>query len=315
MKNLYLLVEIFLISFIICPVTLTLSNRVVLNSRYIYLQDIVEENLPPSVKNIPIIKLNGKTQIISGKKILSILYSHQMTDVSIVGQDVKVYHKDYQPEKIKNSFFLSSDPISDLERKINSYLDDAVYEFQITNYKMVPEINLKEISQDYQWKMNPLVKGLPDILKLKNLTLQYQNQNYQVQIESVITGNVWFAQQSLKTNTTIAEEQFYYRKLDIKQFKDSATLVMDIEQAKNSQVIKNLKNGQVLRWSDLKKMPIVKRGENLSIKMHRPHFDITIPCQALEDGNLNEKIKVKLPNGKVMLGTVKKEQGALYVEI
>ncbi|HOV15833.1 MAG TPA: flagella basal body P-ring formation protein FlgA, partial [Spirochaetota bacterium] len=108
---------------------------------------------------------------------------------------------------------------------------------------------------------------------------------------------------------------FIKKYLDISIFKESDSIVFDIDKVPNSKFIKSIGTGEVLKWTNIKKIPLVVKEEDLKLKIIRNSITVEINCKSMQDGYENEKIKIKLSNGRERMGLLKKDNGEIYVEI
>lgn len=69
--------------------------------------------------------------------------------------------------------------------------------------------------------------------------------------------------------------------------------------------LKELFEGEVLKKSYLKREPLVRRGERVSVFLKRGNIEISFTGEALENGFLGDRVRVRfLGNGRVLWGRV-----------
>ncbi|MGI9274057.1 MAG: flagellar basal body P-ring formation chaperone FlgA [Endozoicomonas sp.] len=77
------------------------------------------------------------------------------------------------------------------------------------------------------------------------------------------------------------------------------------EQLENRQIARRVRTGDVLTPIMLRSTHAIQRGNRVALVVRDQGFEISMPGEALENGTLNEQIRVRnLSSGKVIQGTV-----------
>jgi len=87
------------------------------------------------------------------------------------------------------------------------------------------------------------------------------------------------------------------------------------EELEGLRVRRTLSQEQVLCWHHLEEIPLVERGDRISLQLNSSGLTITVPGEALEDGNFGEEIRVRnYFNGEIIRGRVARD-GTVEIEI
>ena len=88
--------------------------------------------------------------------------------------------------------------------------------------------------------------------------------------------------------------------------------IEDPEELVNYVALKNIPRGEPLRMGYLKKEPLVRRGEVVSIIFRRGSIEISFTGEALDNGFLGDTVRVRSANtGKILRGRVVSEGSVL----
>ncbi len=76
----------------------------------------------------------------------------------------------------------------------------------------------------------------------------------------------------------------------------------------NYVALRDLKKGEILKLSYLRRVPLVKRGERVSVIFRSGSIEISFYGEALQNGYIGDRIRVKsLNSGKILIGEVVSE--------
>ena len=318
MKKFFFLIPFLFFIFHIFPHTLILKEKILVSNKKITLHDIIKESSLLNIPDVLVANIEKFPKRLSAKKILESLFSKGIFDLILIGKEIIIdsYKKDNTilDSKLDTDTHLYK-PIEFLEKYLESYLDKNNFMIKINLIKIEPYIDLSSIKDDFLWEINRLNYGLKDFEKIKKIPITIKNNKYYATIDINIFANIWITNQSFLKNDFLKKEGFYKKHVDITAFKKIDSLVFDITKTKNTQFTKNIGTGEALRWTVLKKIPILKKGESIKLIVKRSGIEITIPCIAIKDAFENEKIKVKLINGKEKFGVLRYNKGLKYVEI
>jgi len=128
-------------------------------------------------------------------------------------------------------------------------------------------------------------------------------------------GNVYISKKNFFKEEIFKKDNFIKKYVDISTYKDPENIVFNIDKIQNSKFINNIGGGEVLRWKDLSQIPLLIKNENTKAILKKGNFEIILPCIVLNDSYENQKVKIKLKNGKELIGTLKNQDGENYVEL
>ncbi len=314
----YIVIFFIFISLYSFSHTFVLKEKVFIDKNTINLQDIILNELPDDIPNFKITDIDKNTITISSNKILKSLFNKSLFDVTLIGENTTIF---FQEKINKNSNqnkeinLYKNDPLEYLEEYFESFLDKNIFTVKIVLKKIDPEINVKIIRNNFNWKLNKSYYNLSDLKKLKKLILVIDDNNYNATIEVKIYSNIWNAKQSFQKGESLNKEGFLKNNVDITKIDNFDNLVFDIKNATNSIFTTNISPGEILRWKYIKKNPIAVKGESLNAVLLKNQIEIILPCVMLYNGYENDKVKVKLTNGKEIIGTLRNNNGEIYIEI
>ncbi len=300
------------------PYTLVLKENIVTNNSKVMLQDIILNKLPPDIPNTLIIDLKKSNINISANKILEILFSNSIYNINLIGEYTQInLENDIQNEEnaIVELNSEKKDPLGYLEEYFESFFENNNFTFQIDLLKIEPEMNIKMIKNDYKWELNKSYYNLNELKKIKNIPLIIDGNKYQTTLSIKIFSNIWTAKQAFNKNDSLKEEGFLLNYIDITKLDNIDAIVFDINRAKYSTFISNINTGEILKWTQLKTKPSVTKGESIKAILKKNPFEIILPCIVINDGHEDDKIKVKLINGKEIFGILRNNKGEVYLEI
>lgn len=314
--RLYLLLFTFLITtFSLNSLNLTIREKVVVDKNIIKLSDIIKEPLKSPLKEIVIKEVGSRPELISADKILETLFAHNVTGVNLIGSQTVIYQSSYLAKRERERRRSRKYPaLGLLEEHLANILNEKQLEMELKVLSITPSLDLKRVVNGYRWELGKLEEGLKDLTELKRVELMYQGESYAVNLEVKIRADVWFSKEALSRNSLLDPDLFYTRNVEITDFSNPGSLVFDLKEAANSKLKKNMSSGRILRWSDLEKIPTIVKGEQLKLVINKSSVQVIIPCVSLEEGFLNEKLKVRQRNGSDMYGILKYKDGEYYVE-
>lgn len=310
MKKTILSVLILVISIQVFSVTLVLKDSITLETNKIMLNDIILTN--PNLDNILIKETDKYPIILYPIEIIDILFKNNIYDALIIGDSIKINSKNSQKSNHQNSNL-----ISELESILSNFININNNNFKliIDLEKISPDLDINLIDDKFLWSLDKIDYDISNITDLKNVKFKFNNKNYEALIKINIYSNVYIAKKNITNNEIIIPHDFYIKNLEISKLKFIKDIVTDINDAANYQIIKELNPTDFLRWSNIKKTPLIKKGEDLTLLLNKEMIEIKIPCIALSDGYSAQKMKVRLKNGNEKTGNLKKIEGKFYVEI
>lgn len=118
----------------------------------------------------------------------------------------------------------------------------------------------------------------------------------------IATGN-------LNPGQAVKPEMFKLDRLDADKI--SRTHLFDLSGLEGYELMRPLRAGEALRTSDLRPALMVKKGDQVNLIVGRPpEFMISVKVEAMQDGRLNEQIKLRNPESGTTLSGIITGKGA-----
>lgn len=302
---------LFFINYSLFSLNITLKDMVFVENNSVSLNSLVKENID-FIKNI-YFKIEKFPSIIKSDTILKELNKKGIYNVNIIGDStiVNILQKEENNKEIIDNY---KNSIKFLEQYLSQYLDSR-FNISINVKKVEPDIDIYRLEKDFKWEIEKFEKGLKDILNLKKIFLIIDNKKYSVYIDINIYTNVYISKRHFLKGDILKSNSFVLKYVDISTYREPENIIFDIDKAENLKFVNNIGAGEVLRWKDLTKLFLVVKDENSKAILKRKNFEITLPCTILNDAYENEKVKIKLKNGKELIGILRNNNGDVYVEL
>jgi flagella basal body P-ring formation protein FlgA len=112
------------------------------------------------------------------------------------------------------------------------------------------------------------------------------------------------ASSNLNTGQVLKPEFLKLERLDAEKI--NRTHLFDLSGLEGSELIRPIRAGEAIRTSDMRPALMVKKGDLVTFFIGRPtEFMITVKVEALQDGRLNEQIKLRNPeSGHTFSGVI-----------
>lgn len=318
MKRVYA-IFLSILTFSLFSINITMKESVVIDKDFVTLKDVANEDISDTKYDIVLAENIEKNFILSNKDALTKLVENNIFDASIFGKQTVIALKKNQLKYNESASDKVSEtvttPVKFLENYLSDYIDSPNMKLSISINKVSKNFDLNSIKGDYKWEIDKLKKGLSDIINLKKVFINVDKARYLVELEVSVVTDIFISKKSFISGDYINKDFFIKKSVDIATYSDGDLLVFDINKADKSKFVKDFGAGEVLRWSGIKKIPLVVKGEELKIIIKKNRTTITIPCESMQDAYENEKIKVKLANKKEKIGILKERDGDRYVEI
>jgi flagellar basal body P-ring formation protein FlgA len=119
-------------------------------------------------------------------------------------------------------------------------------------------------------------------------------------------GPAWVISKPVASGATLSQDDAELTEID---WAESVSPVL-AHQADwvGSQTNRSLVPGQVLRQAFVRSPQVFQSGSQVKVKVMASNFQLAASGQAMAHGRLGELVRVKMPNGKVVQGTVRDEQ-------
>ncbi|AMO56373.1 hypothetical protein GZ77_06145 [Endozoicomonas montiporae] len=114
---------------------------------------------------------------------------------------------------------------------------------------------------------------------------------------------VLVATRTLNRGDPINDNDVTLREMDISQLRRG--YFINTDHFANQQLSRRVRAGDVLTPHSLQEAHLIRRGDRIAIVASNDNFTISMPGEALEDGRLNQQIRVRnLSSGKTVRGMV-----------
>jgi flagella basal body P-ring formation protein FlgA len=302
----------------IFAVELSLKDRITVTSNFINLSDIISEPVAAEIGDIRLADISYFPYKLNNDEIAGILIERGYKDLIVKGKEVIIYRNSNdeksanQLDEIKKT---GKNAIKFLEEQLSTYVDKSKYRLKINMTGSTPFLDLESLGDDFIWELSKFNYGLKDIAGIKKMVLKSGDIKYDVDLDINIYANVYLARRSFKKGESFKNDFFFAKNVDITLYKDPEDIVLEPAKAFDSRFSEPVGSGEVLRWSSLSKNPLVVKDQNLKILIDKNGFRITVNCVALSDCFENDKLKVKLENGREKTGVLRKMDGECYVEL
>ncbi|MCF6310628.1 MAG: flagellar basal body P-ring formation chaperone FlgA [Sulfurimonas sp.] len=255
----------------------TLSGKYYVNSRSINLSNVIQN--PKNDFNIFTIEKNRYTKRVKTKNLIKLLETHG--------------YKNYNSKSNYINFILKS-PIdtSKIERSIKEYYQKQYENIEITNVSAEPRSHITALPKNY-------------MVNIRNRN--FLSRDGTVNIKTSDNKKIFF-----NYNITATLPVYISRKKIKKDVKLSAintskkSIILDKFRAKPIQSINgnflqskhHISKGKILTVRDVEALSVVKRNSFVTVSLNSDNMAITFSAKALQDGKVNDIIKVQKSNGK-----------------
>ena len=133
-----------------------------------------------------------------------------------------------------------------------------------------------------------------------------------VSVYVMVKGRYLVANQALRKGQALTVADLQWAEGDLTKMGD--TLLEDLEQTKNMELVRPIQAQTPLRLNDLKPIAVIKSGDQVRVTLLGKGFAIDASGQAMSEAALGSSVKVRISDGKIVQGTAV-SQGAVEVLI
>ena len=303
-------------------VTLSLRESVVLpRGSDILLSDVVLENICCDENVIIRRNVTSHKSRLRTSDILAALSENGIYDISLFGSDVIVRTDDsenvdeyndgtYLPLNAQNDSNAESNiqsgmshsdisAVAELERYLSKYVD-GTYILTVSVNRVTPTADLHSLS-NYKWELPKIKSGLSDIVNLKKLTMTSDGRRDSVYIDVAATAAVYMAVKQHRNGEQLTKGGWTKKIVDVSLYRDCEHIVTAMPTGQWS-LTENVEPGQILRWTSLTAVPLVRKGEPLTALSENGTIRLSVPCSAVSDGYQGEPLRIMFANGNEKVG-------------
>ena len=253
------------------------------NSKEVKLKTIV----PNASIDIELFKLNPKkhSKKVKSKELLLLLKLHGYDNFTAKHSYVK---------------FIQNSPIetSKIEDTIKQYYQEHYPDIDIISLHVEPRSYMKSIPKTYTIKIkkNSFLRkdGVLSIKTQKNKKIFF---NYKIQASI----GVFISRIKIKKDSELSVVNLKQKRVILDKFR--AIPYQNIE-AGMYQAKHHISENKIITIRDIADLSLVKKKADVSITMSRDNIDISFSAKALQNGKLNDIIRVQKSNGKIIKVTV-----------
>lgn len=123
--------------------------------------------------------------------------------------------------------------------------------------------------------------------------------------------NVPVLRRSVKIGDVLTEEMFSIEK---RQLTNSRDTVQSVDAVLGMQANRFISAGQVLRYADIKKEQVLRRGQMVKATVGSSEFEVTISAEAQEAGAIGDVVKIKNLDSQKVFAAKIIERGLVRIE-
>lgn len=314
-KNLFLLIILTFFTYELNPSGFTLKSRVEPDGIFLFFKDVVFENIDSTIGNIPVYDTKDGLPIkLTSAMIMEKLFNSGINNVTLKGNYVIAESKPLSEYSIKEKREnLFSTPIDLLENHIYSFIDKDKFKVKITVLETIPEIDINLFHDNAAWEI-PLIKdGLKDINRFRRLRLKVNNRLFTVRMDIGVFADIYISKGNQKKDDLLSVDNFIKKNTDITAISGFENIVFDI--GSNFYLTGNLSNGEILRAGRIARHFDIKRGDVVTVLIERNGISLSVQARALEDGNFNSHLSVRVVNGGNLYGILRNGENGKVVEV
>ncbi|WP_236640277.1 flagellar basal body P-ring formation chaperone FlgA [Tepidimonas charontis] len=121
-------------------------------------------------------------------------------------------------------------------------------------------------------------------------------------VQVQVWGPAWVLKRPVPAGETLTAAHVEATQVDWTAYRDG--VLVRPEDWLGRQATRSLAAGQVLRPSVVRAPQVLEAGQTVRLRLHGPGFELTATGEAMAAGRVGETVRVRLPNRRVLLGTV-----------
>ena len=249
------------------------------DTKEIYLQTI----LPTTKNNIELFKIDNTrhSKKVKAKELLTLLK-----------------HYGYKEFSSKHSYikFIQKSPVNTkiIEDKLRQYYKENYLDISIMSLHVEPRSYIEFLPKLYSIKIkkNSFLKK-DGVLSIKTQNNKKIFFNYRIKASV----KVFISRMKIKKDTELSVVNLKQKIILLDKFraKPYQSISTGTYQAKH-----HISENKIITSRDVASLSLVRRKSSVSITMNRDNIDISFSAKALQNGKLNDIIKVQKSNGKVL---------------
>jgi len=189
--------------------------------------------------------------------------------------------------------FIKKSPINTtkIKSRLKEYYHNNYEQIDIRNIIVEPRSYTTSIADNYTIEIRPRNYLKKDgIINIKNSKKSKIFFNYTIDANV----NIYITRKKIRKNTELSAINSSKKSIILEKFR--AKPIQTINKS-TLQTKRHIAKGKVLTIRDVETLSVVKKGAYLNIVFKNNNIDISFSAKALQDGKLNELIKVAKPDG------------------
>ncbi len=204
-------------------------------------------------------------------------------------------YSDIKPSSPYITFSLKSEldttPIKD---ELKNYFLQKYKHIVIKDIKITPRGYMKNLPDEYTFGTDK------NTYLLKNSTVHIvtpQSKKYFFDYEIEALLDVYVSNSNIKKGTSISSTTFSKKTIVLDRLRDMPIFNIDIEPLETN---KPFKKGEILTIRDATRAKLIKKGSIINVSYKSDDMSITFNAKALQDGRVNDTIRVQNQNKKTI---------------
>ncbi|WP_455755908.1 flagellar basal body P-ring formation chaperone FlgA [Sulfurimonas sp.] len=257
--------------------SITLQSSYYVNSNNIKLLDIV----PHAKYDVTIYKIDRSrySKKVKSKELIKLLEKHDITDIKTSSRYIK---------------FTKKSPIdtSKIKTEVINIYKEKYPDIKIKSLSIMPRGYIKTLPKNYKVNMHKKAhlsnSGTLNIKTPKKKKLFF---DYIVDAEI----DVYISKTKIKRGLKISTLNTIKKSVNFEKFK---ALPITVQQLNNTQIKRNINKDYIITLNDIETIDIVNKGSNVNVSLQNKNINISFSAKALQNGKLNDIIRVQKNSGE-----------------
>ncbi len=321
--KLLLVIAVFHFNFVsIYSNELILKKEVFLNRDTIFLSDLI--TVPLSNSDIIITDNSAFPLRVTNGQLIDLLLENGLRGFTVSGTQCLIYRiEEKNPVSTDNNYnnnlIKKNSKLEELiSMQLSKYINNRSIELSVAIVGNTDLIDLNYNNGDLI-EIKKIENGLKDIGNLDKVKLIRGNDRIDLKINITLMGNILVAKKMVRKNGLIENEDFTKKMVDITGLTeiDSIVITEDFITDKILRFVsvKKIKSGEILRWTNIKKLPIIDKGTVITAIFNRNGIEIVQDATVIEPLFEGNRITIGLKSKAVVEGTFMNGENGNYVKI
>lgn len=301
-----------------------LRTNVVVNQNAVYLRDITEGC--PEYGDILLYPNPRFPLTITNDNLTELLIRNGLRGFLITGNESRIVRSriinestSSTPSSISNETANPEIPHIPLSDFIAAYfrrmIDSELITISVSINNSIPATDTSRIFPGDTLETERIEYGLKEIGELREIKLIRNGETHKLRLSVDLYGSVFVARKLIRRGLPVDTDDFIVRTIDITALTNPNTVVLTELYNHRHKTLRNINTGDILRWTNIEKLPIIATGDTVDTVFNMNGIRITQPATIENSVFEPGPVSVKLTNGRVISGTLIREEDRLYVKI